>query len=183
MNIWTLPMTASIGGTVYKINTDYRDVLEIISYMNDREKPEYIRWQIAISLFYEGDIPEDHQQEAMEYLSSFISYMSEDKKPGPKLIDWEQDAQAIIADVNKVSGVQDIRSIPFLHWWTFLSYFNAIGEGQLSYIVSIRSKKLRGKKLEKWEEEFYRENRDRIDFKTKKTNEEIEAQAYFDKWL
>lgn len=182
MNAWRLPMSADIGGVTYPINADFRDILEIISILNDEDRPNYIRWQIAIGLFYDGDIPIDYQQEAMEYLSKFISYESEDKKQAPKLIDWDQDAQIIVGDVNKVAG-KEIRAVPFLHWWTFLSYFYSVGEGQLSTIVSIRSKKKKGKKLEKWEETYYRENKDKIDFKRKKTAADIAATEYFEKWL
>lgn len=182
MNPWLLPNTANIGGVDYPINADFRDVLEIIGFLNDEKKPAYLRWQIAIGLFYDGEIPEAHQQEAMEYLTDFISYGETEAKPGPKLMDWEQDAQIIIGDVNKVAG-KEIRGENFLHWWTFLSYFYGIGEGQFSTIVSIRSKKRRGKKLEKWEEEFYRENKKKIEFRRTQTPEDAEAQEYFSKWL
>ena len=50
----------------------------------------------------------------------------------------------IIADINKVAGTE-VRSLSFLHWWTFLSFFHAIGEGQLSTLISIREKLRTGK--------------------------------------
>lgn len=183
MNLWSLPKTATIGGVRYEINADFRDVLEIIGYLNDNTRPAFVRWQIALALFYEGEIPKQHQEEAIQHLSEFIGYGSKEDKPGPKLIDWEQDAQTIVGDVNKVAGVMDIRDTPFLHWWTFLSYFYSVGEGQLSTIVSIRSKKQKGTKLEKWEEAYYRDNKDRIDFKKQATPEDKAVQEYFSKWL
>lgn len=182
MDAWSLPKSARIGGAEYLINVDFRDVLEIIKYLTDDSRPDFLRWQIAVSLFYDGEIPGDHQQEAMECLADFISYGEREGKPGPKLLDWEQDAQLIIGDVNKVAG-KEIRALPFLHWWTFLSYFYGIGEGQLSTVVSIRNKKKRGKKLEKWEEEYYRDNKSRVDFKSPKTEADKAAQEYFNKWL
>lgn len=183
MTPWDLPETAEIGGTVYELNTDYRDILEIIRYLNDSERTEYVRWRIAIALFFEGEIPPEYQQDAMEYLATFISYGETDQaRPGPQLLDWEQDTKAIVADVNKVAG-QEIRALPYLHWWTFLSYFQAIGEGQLSTIVGIRDKLRRGKKLDSWEQEFYRENRSRVDFKKKYTAEELAEQERLKKLL
>ncbi len=182
MTPWELPETAEIGGTVYELNTDYRDILEIIGYLNDPDRPEYLRWQIAVALFYEGEIPHEHQRAAMEYLASFISCGEADTKPGPQLMDWEQDAKAIIADVNKVAG-REIRALPYLHWWTFLSYFQAVGEGQLSTIVSIRDKLRRGKKLEQWEKEYYRENKARVDLKKKYSAEELAEQERLKKLL
>ena len=170
MNAWSLPKSARIGGVDYPINADFRDVLEIISYLTNESKPMFVRWKIAVGLFYEGQIADEHQEEAMQYLAQFISYGAKDDKPGPKLIDWEKDAEIIVADVNKVAG-QEIRALPFLHWWTFLSYFYGIGEGQLSTVVSIRSKKAKHKKLEKWEQEFYRENKDLVDMKSSEPDE------------
>lgn len=182
MNPWRLPETAEIGGTAYKLNTDFRDILEIMGYLDNQEMPEYLRWRIALALFYEGEIPAQDQQEAMGYLAAFISCGETDGKPGPKLLDWEQDARAIIADVNKVAGTE-IRSMPYLHWWTFLSYFNAIGDGQLSTLVSIRDKLRRGKKLEQWEKDFYRENKSRVDLKKKYSAEELAEQERLKKLL
>lgn len=182
MTLWELPTSAVIGGTEYQINADYRDILDIFRYLNDPDRPEYLRWIIAIALFYEGEIPEEHQQEAMEYLADFISYGDDGGKPTPKLLDWDQDVQAIVADVNKVANTE-IRALPFLHWWTFVSYFNGIGEGQLSTIVAIRDKLRRGKPLEKWEREYYTKNKEKVDFKKRYSAEELEEQERLKKLL
>lgn len=182
MNPWVLPKTAKIGGTEYALNTDFRDILEILEYLNDESRPLFMRWQIALHLFFEGEIPGEQQAEAVKYLADFISYGEPSKKAGLKLIDWEQDAQMIIGDINKVAGME-VRGLQYLHWWTFLSYFYGIGEGQLSTVVAIRSKKKKGKKLEKWEEEYYRENREKIEFTQKTSKADKEAQEYFNKWL
>ncbi len=174
---WGLPTDTLLGGRRYRIHADYRDILEIFSYLEDPDLPEYLRWQIALALFYEEEIPQVHQQEALDYLVRFINCGSmQTDKPGPKLLDWEQDATMIVADVNKVAG-QEIRALPFLHWWTFMAYFHAVGEGQLSTVVSIRDKLRRGKKLEDWEKTFYRENKRRIDLPVRYTREEREEQA------
>ena len=182
MTSWFLPETAEIGGKTYQSNTDFRDVLESMQYLEDPDRPEYLGWIIAIALFYEGDIPPEHQTEAMEYLADFISCGEKDTKPGPKLLDWEQDAQAIIADVNKVAGTE-IRAVQYMHWWTFLSYFQAIGEGQLSTVVSIRDKLRRGKPLEKWEQDYYRKNKERIDLRKRYSAEELAEQERLKKLL
>lgn len=182
MNSWSLPKTAIFGDVKYSLSTDYRDVLEIIGYLNDTTKPEFVRWQIAIGLFYDEKIPNEYQQEAMQFLSDFISYGATESKPGPKLIDWDQDSTMIISDVNKVSG-KEIRSLEYLHWWTFLSYFYAIGEGQLSTVVAIRNKKIKGKKLEPWEKEFYSANRSLVDMNRQKNSGDQKEKQNILKWL
>ena len=182
MNAWSLPNSAVIGGVEYSINPDFRDVLEIIKYLNDEKKTLYTRWKIAIALFFNGDIPQTKEEEAAQYIWDFIACGKKEEKSGPKLIDWEQDALLIITDINKVAG-KEIRAEKFLHWWTFMSYFNGIGEGQLSTVVGIRSKKAKGKKLDKSEQEYYREHKADIDFQTETNAEKAAVQEYFDKWL
>ena len=92
-----------------------------------------------------------------------------------KTLDWEQDAQLISSAVNKVAG-KEIRAEQYLHWWTFMGYFNAIGESALATVVGIRSKIAKGKKLEKYENEFRRDNPQyfNIDLRTLKQKEEDE---------
>ncbi len=181
--IWQLPLTADIGGKTYRIHGDFRDILEIFSYLEDPNLTDFLRWKIALALFYEGEIPSQFESEAMAYLAFFIRCgQQEEGKPGPKLIDWQQDAPAIISDVNKVAG-SEIRSMPFLHWWTFMAWFHGIGEGQLSTILSIREKMRRGEKLEKWEQAFYRNHKQRIDLKKRYSQQELEEQARIQKLL
>ena len=59
---WELPRSAQIGGVQYTLHADYRDILEIFTYLEDPELPEYLRWQIALALFYEEEIPAQDQQ-------------------------------------------------------------------------------------------------------------------------
>lgn len=177
MSAWDLPQAVELGGEKYKINTDFRDILEIIGYLNDRRNPEYIRWEIALALFYAEVVPHELTQDAMFAMAQFIGEdQEEESRPQLKLIDWEQDAKIIVSDINKVAGME-VRSLPYLHWWTFLAYFRGIGEGQLSAVVSIRSKLAKHQKLEKWEQEYYRDNKKAVDFKVQYTAEELEEQA------
>lgn len=182
MNLWDLPVAYSIGGVAYPIHADFRDVLNIIKHLEEPGTPDWLRWRTAVALFYEGRIPDEHAREAMEKLAEFLAYEKTRDKPGPKLLDWEQDASAIVAGVNKVSG-KEIRSLPFLHWWTFLSYFYEIGEGQLQTIVSIRDKIKRGKKLEKWEQEYYTANRSKVDLQEKYTDAEKKQLEDIRNWI
>ena len=84
----------------------------------------------------------------------------------------------IVADVNKVA-CQEIRQLPFVHWWTFLAWFHGIGEGQLSTVVALRQKRLEGKPLTEWEQDFYRRNKDVVDLPVKLSREEKQHK----KWL
>ena len=87
-----------------------------------------------------------------------------------------------MSDVNRVAG-REIRDEAFVHWWTFLSWFHAIGEGQLSTLVSIRDKLRRGKKLEKWEQDFYRKHREQVELKKRFSARELEEQRRLNELL
>lgn len=182
MTTWILPTTARIGERDYPVNTDFRDILEIIEILNDVEKHERIRMLVALSLFYEDfeQMAPEHYQAAVDWMMDFIACGEQDDgKPQPKLIDWTQDRMIIASEVNKVAG-KEVRALEYLHWWTFVAYFNGIGEGQLSFIVSIREKLRKGKPLEKHEREFYQKNRARVDFKQAYTQAE---EVILSKWL
>lgn len=179
MNGWELPVAVEVGGVLRKINADFRDILDIIKRLDEKTGEALY---VCLCLFYEDleAIPEDLYGEAVEKMFEFISCGEEqDPSPRPKLIDWEQDRSMIIADVNKVAGCE-VRTLKFCHWWTFVAWFNGIGDGQLSTVVSIRDKLRRNKKLDSWEKEFYRNNRTKIDFKVQYTSEENQQLS---KWL
>lgn len=183
MTGWELPKEAVIGGKTCRFHTDYRDILNIFSWLQDETYPEFLRWRIALALFYEEEIPDEDFAEAAEYFRWFVNCGQEESgNSGPQLLDWEQDAQDIVADVNKVAG-QEIRSLTYLHWWTFLGWFHGIGEGNLSTLVSIRDKLRRGKRLEKWEQEYCRRNRSRVNLRKKYSAEELAEQDRLQKLL
>lgn len=180
---WELPTFGVFGERKYPINCDFRDIIEIFTYFSDPDLPPYLQWQIALALFYQEQIPLEHQQAAMEFLSDFISGgKTVDAPHQPKVLDWEQDGDMIVADVNRVAG-REIRELPFLHWWTFLSWFHAIGEGQLSTVIAIRNKLARGEKLESWERTYYRENKHRVDLPKRHSREELAHRQELEKML
>ena len=96
----------------------------------------------------------------------------DDKQKKPRAMDWEQDAQLIIPAVNKVLG-KEVRALDYMHWWTFLSSYMEIGDCTFSHILNIRTKKIKGKPLEKWEKEFERKNSDIVTLKRRLSSEEL----------
>jgi hypothetical protein len=181
---WEFPTSLNIGGTDYEIRTDYRAVLDLLTALNDNDltdsDPEiesYMKSRVILEIMFPkcDEIPAEHIQEALDKVVEFIDMgITEDSKK-PKTMDWEQDAPILIPAINKVLNCE-IRAEKYIHWWTFLGAFMGIGESLFSSIVSIRQKKAKGKKLDKWEMEFYKENKSLIDFKQKsqRSNEEKE---------
>ena len=86
-------------------------------------------------------------------------------------MDWQQDFPLIVAPVNRVLG-QEVRAVEYLHWWTWVSAYQEIGDCTFAQVVSIRSKRAKGKKLDKSEQEFYKQNRQLVDFKRQYTEQD-----------
>ena len=155
------------------IRTDYRVILDIIVALNDPDLSEEEKALATIQILYTDWNEIKDYQEALQQAFWFISMGENSKKFSPKIMDWEQDFKLIIPSINKVLG-QEVRSLSYMHWWTFLGAYYEIGESTFSNIVNIRSKRSRGRKLEKHEQEFYNENREVVDMRTKYSKEEKE---------
>lgn len=170
---FSLPTSVEIQGTEYAIRSDYRCILEICTAVSDPELSNDEKVFAALTIFYPDfeEMPPDCIQEAIERCFWFINggETEPDKRKAPKLVDWEQDFQYIVAPINRVLGCE-VRSVEYLHWWSFLSAYMEIGDCTFAQIVNIRDKKARGKSLDKTEREWYRRNRQLVDFKHKYTD-------------
>lgn len=187
---WDFPTSLNVGGVDYEIRTDYRVVLDLFAALSDPELTDldeqmtsYMQSQVIMQIMFPDcdNIPHEHWQEALNKVSEFIDMgITEDSKK-PKTMDWEQDAPILIPAVNKVLNCE-IRAVEYMHWWTFLGAYMEIGESLFSNVIHIRQKKATGKKLEKWEQDFYKENKSLIDFKQKdrrSSEEKEELRDYF----
>lgn len=185
--IGRLPDSITVSDKEYKLRTDYRNVLDTFIVFNDPDISMLEKWYIATYMLLEDfSCYEDLEEaiidgfdlrECIKELSFFINAgeKEENKAEKPPLYDWEQDEQIIFSAVNNVAR-QEVREAEYIHWWTFLSYFNEIGEGLFSYVVGIRKKKQTGQKLDKAEQKFYREHKSMIDIKVRHT---LEEQQFF----
>lgn len=180
--IGRLPTSLVVAGTEQKIRPDFRDVLVIMQAFNDQELSPREKYDVMLTILYEepDGIPPEAIPEAIEKALWFLDCgQQETDNPSPvKVMDWEQDESLVFPAVNKVAG-QEVRNTEYMHWWTFMGYFMEIDDGTFSTVVGIRKKKVKGKKLEKWEQEFYRNNRKLCDLRKRYTEEE---QAEIDYW-
>lgn len=169
---YDLPTTVEVNGTEYEIRSDYRAILDIIEALADPELSESDRAETMLDIFYPGfaGMPAADYEEAVKRCVWFINCGEEHKeeKRAPKLMDWQQDFPLIVSPINRVLG-KEVRAVEYLHWWTFLSAYQEIGDCTFAQIVGIRQKKAKGKRLDKSEQEFYKNNRHLVDFKRKYT--------------
>lgn len=170
--IYDLPETVTFGGREWEINTDFRDVLNVLIAFEDPDLTEAERAYVCLyNLFPEfAEIQNEQMQDAFDAAVRFID-RGEEGEDGPRTMDWEQDAQIIFPAVNAVAGYE-VRSVEYLHWWTFVGFFMEIKDSAASQVFSLRQKRAKGKKLEKWEQEFWNENKKMCQLRRKLTEEE-----------
>lgn len=183
MSAWELPTSLCVGGQQWAIRTDFRAVLDILKYFSDPDYEPDEQLAICLDILYEDfeQMPHYLHEEAAKQAVEFIDMgIKDDGKQRPTLMDWEKDAPIIIPSVNRVLG-QEVRAVEYMHWWTFLGAYMEIGESLFSQVISIRSKRAKGKKLEKWEQEFAKENSALIELKRKKPERSAEEKAALDK--
>lgn len=168
--IGLLPRKLEVDGIEYEIRSDFRVALLIFEAFNDSELNNAEKATICLECLYTviPENTEDAYKKAIWFLDGGDIPKS---KLNKKTFDWKQDESLIFSAVNKSAGFET-RAIEYLHWWTFLGYFSEIGEGLFSQVINIRTKRAKGKKLEKWEREFFNEHREMIELKKSYTNDE-----------
>lgn len=183
--IGLLPEKIIIGAEEYEIRSDYHNVLSVFEAFQDPDMEEWEKWIAAIKLLikpfvYADDVFEAIEngfdtEEAAKKIMWFISAGKEmgDKKELP-VYDWIQDEQMIFSAINEVAG-KEVREVEYMHWWTLSGYFNEISDkSSIAFVMGIRHKMNKKKKLEKYEQEYVNNNKESVTLKRHETKEELE---------
>lgn len=187
MTDWYLPTEVTVNGKTFKIYKDceYRTVLDTMIAMEDVNLTNDQQSMTAMLLFYD-DL--DKQKLSEEETTALYKRMIEiieggetinenrntpQQKSPIRLMDWEHDFKYIAPAVSLKLGY-DIRGDKYTHWYTFWGAYIELGDCTYNTTVNIRSKKSKGTKLEKGEQEFYRENRADIDLPQRLTDDELQ---------
>lgn len=179
--IGQLPVALEIGGMNYRVNADFRNILTIFEAFSDDKLTDKEKAYICIKRLYINNIPFKYTEEAIRKAYWFCDGGDMPKTEPDKIrtIDWKHDEQIIFPAVSKTIGTADVRELPYLHWWSFLGCFGEIGEGLFSTVLSIRRKKSNGKKLEKYEQEFFKQNKELIVLRTSEEQAAIDETEEF----
>lgn len=183
--IWELPMTLNVKGVDYAIRTDFRDIINILIAFDDDELEDVDKMYVCLNILYEDfeAIPESSYEEAYRQAIWFIDGGQDpDTKRSPRTMDWEQDAPILFPAVNRVAGFET-RSVSYLHWWTFTGFYMEIKDTTYATVLTLRSKKARGEKLEKWESKFWATNKKMCVISPKLTEEEKAEKAKLEEIL
>lgn len=192
--IGLLPESLTVDRVDYLIRSDYRNVLQLFEVFNDSGLSRDEKWIVAIYLLFEDfscaddvfDAIENgfNVEEAAKQIICFVLMGKETKDNKKELptYNWNHDEQMIFSAVNKVYR-GEVREVDYMHWWSFLGYFNEIDEGMFSFIVGIRNKLNNHKKLEKHEKEFLMKNKELVKLEPPKTKEEQEQEKEYNALL
>lgn len=191
--MFELPTQLEIGGKLHAIrnNGDFRMVLDCFKELNSTELDDIGRILSSLVIFYSEindpddvfEVFEDCYTEAVENMFWFFNcgQATPGRDTNYTLVDWEKDSQLIAGAVNKVAG-KEVRALEYLHWWTFMGYYAEIHESAWSSIVSIRYKIKSGKKLEKEEERFKRENPEYFIWDSMTVQEKLDNEMIAEIW-
>lgn len=168
--MFELPTSLEIDNKTYEIRNkaDFRVILDCFDALDDAELDITYRIYTCLIIFYKNinsiedvvnNFGQDHIQEAVDKMFNFFNCGQNTigANVNYKLVDWKQDQQLIASAINSVAKVE-VRSLDYLHWWTFMGYYLSIGDSPFSTVVSIRNKIKKGKKLENYEREFKKNN-------------------------
>ena len=174
--MYDLPTSVTVNGESFKIREDgdFRMILHCFKIINTEELDDKEKMIACLMVFYtdfdtvDKVLSLENPELFIEQMFNFIrAEQEESKKNSPTLIDWEKDSLLLTSAINNVAS-KEIREEKYIHWWTFISYYMAIGDCALSQIVAIRYKIAHGEKLEKGEKKFKEENSQyfNIDYRT-----------------
>lgn len=187
--IGQLPQTLKVCNKDYAIRSDFRDILKIIAAYNDKDLSDQEKVFVCLSRVYKDldKMPKDKETYAAAFkaATAFMECRLSNDRPSPKVVNWEKDEQLIFPAINKVAGME-VRTVPYLHWWTFLGYFQAIDRDDLwGVVLTIRQKKAMGKKLEKHEKDFLAANRElcSLEYRTVRQTPEDQMRAIYEQLL
>lgn len=169
--IGELPDRLDVNGNSYRIRTSAKAVLDILQAFNDPELQDGEKVYICLYILYEdfASMPKADYEAAYRAAVNFLDCGMPGKDgPSPRTMDWEQDAPILFPAINSVAG-REVRADEHIHWWTFMGYFMEVRDGVFAQVLALRNKKAHGKKLEKWEQEFWRRNKDICVLKPKLT--------------
>lgn len=183
--MYGLPKSLIVNGIEHPIRWNYEAVLDIISALNDPELEDSEKAYVCLFILYKDfdEIRAEDYEAAFLAANEFIDNGVESERKGKvRMVDFEQDARLMFPAINRVAG-KEIRQEEGIHWWTFLGWFMEIGDCTYSQVLTIRSKKSKGKTLEKWEQEFYDQNRKMVDIQVRLTEEEKEEERRLNELL
>lgn len=172
--MWDFPLSVKIDGEDFEIEggCDFRVILDCLECYEDPNLDLQSQHLSSLIIFYKEPKKIKNIAEAIRQMIRVIDCESDEEfaensttqiEPQPRLMSWKKDFKFIAPAVSRVLGYDVRTPNKFTHWWSFYGAFLEVGECYWQTIVSIRRKRMRGQKLEEWEQKIYKENKKDID--------------------
>ncbi len=136
------PGTVEVEGKAYGINADFRNIIKIITILEDDIFTERERQMSALSWFYQN-VPKN-VKEALEQMYDFINLyrISKSNEQHEPYYDFDEDAGMIFSAFFQVYGL-DLTQTD-MHWFKFILLFENLNDGTPMFVkvVGYRSEKV-----------------------------------------
>lgn len=144
------PKAVEHDGKQYPVDPDFRTVLRCMRVLEDRKLDSMEKGLLLRHWFFKGaKVPDP-----VGMFFTFISDTTSRERDGKRLMDVEQDADAIFAAFLEKYRINLVH-VPFLHWREFLVLLSCLGDGTaLQGRISLRdmdTSKMEGKQKAKIE--------------------------------
>lgn len=146
-----LPTTVEVGGTSYKIDTNFRTGILFELIIADKDMPNAYKAANILTLYFVDDMPPD-KSEAMDAICNFYRCGIQPKKEREttakgtalkmrmdRIYDFDVDSQLFYAAFLSQYGI-DLNEIDYLHWWKFRAMFEGLDKRhEIKQIMEIRA--------------------------------------------
>lgn len=149
-------------------------MLDALAALSDPELTQAEQLSICLQILFPDWEQLPDAQAAFTAAMVFVNCgepLPEHQLPKPRLVDWEKDAGLIAPAIDKVLGYS-CRRCPYLHWWELHWGFPRYRARPVFRGSEYRAKRAKGKRLEKHEQEFARENEELIRLSSARSAEE-----------
>lgn len=177
---WSNPTKVFIDGKAHQIrnNCDYRVILDCVLALNDDDLSDEDKLRCALYIFYNDISAIDNLNEAVKQMLHVIRGGKESKSSSSgnelRVMDWEYDFDIIAPAIGHMLGYEVRDSEKYTHWYTWLGAYQELRDCTFTTVVTIRSKRGKGKALDKGEMEYMRTHREIVELPQKISKEEQE---------
>ncbi len=174
-----LPDTLAVEGELLPIYTDWRVWIDVWRLVDNPTADERKKAIALLALIFPrtGDTPTpfdkalEHPEAAIEAALLFLGrkHKGEQERPrtrrekrlaDKRLLDWDWDAERLVADFEREYRIDLTHPDTSLHWWRFMALFSGLSDtSQMMDAISTRAAELDNKKLSKDERRALKEKK------------------------
>jgi len=130
----------------HPFNSDYRSIIRFFEIQGNEDMSEEEKAREIVTVLFPAGAPDS--EKLGDELRSFITMGEDTHDDGEKVFDFRIDASRIYASFYQAYKID--LSKEALHWWAFISLFNALPEDTIiRKVIDIRTKKIDPKMSEK----------------------------------